>query len=59
VKAHQHQDPISLAATHNNGNFKEAFFTDKAYYMENPLNVLNELRFNDNDNHEQYMYTNF
>ncbi|CAM6023890.1 unnamed protein product [Sphagnum balticum] len=30
---HQHQGPVSLAATHNNSNSKEAFFTDQAYYM--------------------------
>jgi hypothetical protein len=29
----QHQGPVSLAATHNNSNSKEAFFTDQAYYM--------------------------
>ncbi|CAM6023892.1 unnamed protein product [Sphagnum balticum] len=28
---HQHQGPVSLAATHSNS--KEAFFTDEAYYM--------------------------
>jgi len=36
-EAHQHHGPVSLAATHNNSKSKEAFFTDEAYYMENPL----------------------
>ncbi|CAK9197308.1 unnamed protein product [Sphagnum jensenii] len=50
---HQHQGPVSLAATHNdNSKSKEAFFTDEAYYMENPLNVFNEHRFDDNGNHD-------
>nr|BBK93928.1 VNS transcription factor [Sphagnum palustre] len=58
---HQHQGPVSLAATHNNNSkSKEAFFTDEAYYMENPLNVFNEHRFDDNGNddhhHEESCY---
>jgi len=57
-EAHQHRGPVSLAATHNNSKSKEAFFTDEAYYMENPLDVFNEHRFNNNGNHEQYIYAN-